>query len=43
MRIKNVETWEVIKGRKYNAKEGTTIIATSRMEDDEQIPLTIVA
>ena len=38
----NQGTCEVVRGSKFDSKEGTTIIATST-RDDERIPLAIVA
>lgn len=40
---KNTPTCEVIHGKKYNSKEGATIIAASKMKTEEKIPLAIVA
>lgn len=41
--IKNQETREVVRGEKYNAKEGTTVIASIQMQLEQRIPLVIVA
>lgn len=41
--IKNQETREVVRGEKFNAKEGTTVIASIQMQLEQRIPLVIVA
>ena len=41
--IRNKETCEVIRGEKFNEKEGTTVIAATRMNPIDKIPLALVA